>query len=364
MTDIAPLLEPISEGEPSGPNLRFSADDSTFDSLKELSTKVTALDEDEEDQEPDWGAIVALCDAALRDKTKDLELITSLMEGWVRRDGLDGLGAGITLMKESCERFWPSIHPGIDPDDGEMILDIRARWLNWMDNARGYILAIKETPLLQAADGSAYSWRDYENTELLEDTTVSPERREELLETGVITLAQWQAALGATAGDTLRGYGEQLGRCASDVRALSEACRGYFSDYDEMPPDLYNLVNAIDAIQEYFEENAGEAPAEAAAELEAAPMADGAVAAPGAAVATGPIATRADALKQLQAVGDYFRRAEPHSPISLLIARAVKWGSMSLEELYKDVVRNDDVIEHIWETLGLDGRPSDDDEDD
>jgi hypothetical protein len=26
---------------------------------------------------------------------------------------------------------------------------------------------------------------------------------------------------------------------------------------------------------------------------------------------------------------------------------------MPLDQLFKDVVRNDDVLEHIWETLGL-----------
>ena len=37
---------------------------------------------------------------------------------------------------------------------------------------------------------------------------------------------------------------------------------------------------------------------------------------------------------------------------------------MSLEELFKDVVRNDDVIEHLWETLGLDGSAGEDEDED
>jgi hypothetical protein len=35
---------------------------------------------------------------------------------------------------------------------------------------------------------------------------------------------------------------------------------------------------------------------------------------------------------------------------------------MPLDQIYRDVVRSDDVIEHIWETLGLDSPNSEDDD--
>ena len=53
-------------------------------------------------------------------------------------------------------------------------------------------------------------------------------------------------------------------------------------------------------------------------------------------------------------VAEFFRRTEPHSPISYLVERAVRWGHLPLEGLLKEVVKNDDVLNRIWETLGLD----------
>jgi hypothetical protein len=38
--------------------------------------------------------------------------------------------------------------------------------------------------------------------------------------------------------------------------------------------------------------------------------------------------SRADALRRLAAVAAYFRRTEPHSPVSYLVQRAVRWGEM------------------------------------
>jgi type VI secretion system protein ImpA len=54
----------------------------------------------------------------------------------------------------------------------------------------------------------------------------------------------------------------------------------------------------------------------------------------------------------LREVGEYFKRNEPHSPLSLLIARAARWGDMSFEELVRDLARNAD-LKQIWETLGV-----------
>jgi type VI secretion system protein ImpA len=63
--------------------------------------------------------------------------------------------------------------------------------------------------------------------------------------------------------------------------------------------------------------------------------------------------SRADALRQLAAVADYFRRTEPHSPVSYLIQRAVRWGEMPLEAWLQNVIHDESVLEQLRETLGL-----------
>jgi type VI secretion system protein ImpA len=62
---------------------------------------------------------------------------------------------------------------------------------------------------------------------------------------------------------------------------------------------------------------------------------------------------RADAIRRLAAVAEYFRRAEPHSPIAYLVQRAVRWGEMPLEEWLRDVIHDDNVLGQLRETLGL-----------
>jgi len=64
---------------------------------------------------------------------------------------------------------------------------------------------------------------------------------------------------------------------------------------------------------------------------------------------------RAEALRQLQAIAEYFHRTEPHSPVAYLVQRAVRWGEMPLEKWLTDVISDEGVLTRIRETLGIKG---------
>ena len=62
---------------------------------------------------------------------------------------------------------------------------------------------------------------------------------------------------------------------------------------------------------------------------------------------------RAAALEQLAEVAAFFRRTEPHSPVSYLVQRAVHWGHMPLENWLRDVIKDEAVLANLRDTLGL-----------
>jgi hypothetical protein len=62
---------------------------------------------------------------------------------------------------------------------------------------------------------------------------------------------------------------------------------------------------------------------------------------------------RQDAIRRLQAVASYFHRNEPHSPIGYLIERAIYWGNLSFDKWLQEVVKDDGVLGHVRETLGI-----------
>ncbi|MBX3460350.1 MAG: type VI secretion system ImpA family N-terminal domain-containing protein [Planctomycetes bacterium] len=69
--------------------------------------------------------------------------------------------------------------------------------------------------------------------------------------------------------------------------------------------------------------------------------------------AGGAITNRKVAFERLKEVADFLRKTEPHSPVSYLVNRAVKWGDMPLESVLAELVKNTDVRKQILETLGL-----------
>ncbi len=57
--------------------------------------------------------------------------------------------------------------------------------------------------------------------------------------------------------------------------------------------------------------------------------------------ANNAVMNRDQAFMELQRIADYFLETEPHSPVYLLLKRAIRWGGMSLSELMDELVGDD-----------------------
>ena len=94
------LLRPISGDAPCG---RFMLYDPLYDSIREAR-----LQEDEslpqgvwqrDLKKADWGKVEALCVDALVTHTKDLQIVSWLLEAWMLRYGVKGAVKGLELMR-------------------------------------------------------------------------------------------------------------------------------------------------------------------------------------------------------------------------------------------------------------------------
>jgi type VI secretion system protein ImpA len=63
--------------------------------------------------------------------------------------------------------------------------------------------------------------------------------------------------------------------------------------------------------------------------------------------------TRAQAIAQLRAVAEYFRRTEPHSPVAYLADKAAAWGEQPLHVWLRGVIKDDASFAHVEELLGV-----------
>lgn len=73
---------------------------------------------------------------------------------------------------------------------------------------------------------------------------------------------------------------------------------------------------------------------------------------------SGPVRNRVAAYQQLQSLADYFRWAEPHSPVVCLLDRALQWGQMSVSELMQELLKgHSHALERVDDLTGLLAEP-------
>lgn len=165
-----------------------------------------------------------------------------------------------------------------------------------------------------------------------------------------VTAVQWfndrVAVVVVNRGQPQEQDREGLEKCAVAMKELGEVVGEKFT---EERPDLGAMTRAItDKISLLAggetTSGGGEAMAETGGDA-ATPAAAGG--------GGGPIKGRADAFKKLQEVANWLKRNDPHSPVAMLVQRAVAWGSMSLEQVLSELVRNNDVRDRIFDELGV-----------
>lgn len=350
MIDFEKLLKPIRDDAPAGDDLRYQDGDLTFQHIEEFRVdEDPALAIEGDAKTAQWPKVVRICEEALANATKDLEVAAFLAEGLAHTQGFEGVRDGLRLQKELIQTFWEGLHPGLD--EGEIVLPIRAKPLNWLALPNGFLRAVRAVPFATGNPERPLSLADLEMSERVDQAQMQDQASfQELTEAGHVTGEAWRMALSNTPRDELQACFDALQESVTELAELTALCDERFGDDDA--PRLLGLSQVFDEIAERIEPLVR--PEEAA--LEEGAVEGGEVAAGGGpTIAAGPIASRQDALRTLGLVADFFRRTEPHTPITYLVQRAVRWGNMPLEELLKEVVKNDQALEHIWETLGITG---------
>jgi type VI secretion system protein ImpA len=356
--DIEALLQPISEEKPAGESQQYSG---LYDEIREARRSDDLLAQGQWQFEPklaDYRKVISLAIPALTTETKDLQISVWLAEAVTKEYGFVGLRDSLVLLRRLQEDFWETLHPEIDEGD----MEGRANAIEWMESQTS--IAVKTLPITGGEGFTFLNWeesRNYdfpENIEALEYNeqekvkALKAQATEEKRKTGDM----WRAAK----AQTNRAFCEELNltleECWTECNALDRTIEEKY-DRNQMP-GLRNLKKSLEDIRgvlkSLLEEKRQQEPDAADEEtVETVEGEDGAVQVRTVAAATGAIQNRADALRRLADVSEYFKKNEPHSPVSYLVQRAVKWGNMPLENWLQDVIKDETVIFQIRQTLGF-----------
>lgn len=358
--DFEAILRPISEENPAGESTRYTGLYDEINEARRADDTMSQGDWQTDLKLADFKKVIALAEPALTNQTKDLQIAAYLTEALVKEHGFAGLRDSLKLMSDLQNVFWDTMFPEIE--DGDM--EGRANAVAFLDTQASY--AIKEAKITQGDGFSFLDWEDSKKFSIPDnlDTLDSAEQQRYL---GIKAQAEkenrvtedlWKKAIGGSRRAFYEDLATVIAECWAEYNEINRIIEEKF-DQKQMPGmsnlkkalgEVENQVNILltlkreeepDPIDDEVDET-GEGGVEGARAVQG-----------GTSGTAGAIQGRADALKRLAQLADFFKKTEPHSPVSYLVTRAVRWGSMPLETWLQDVIKDETVLFQIRQTLGL-----------
>ena len=334
--DYSRFLEPIPGDDPCGKKMD---EDYRYPGLEgmlrgERSDEIQSASEDSP-SEPDingWREIRQIA-TELLGEGKELRLAVYLALCGLQLEGFPGFRDGLQLIDGLIEKFWENIHPARDPEypEEDDYLTERANIMLCLactpqvDEPYKVPLRIKKAPLVSSrVQNCSYSLYDAERAQnavdgaptmaqieaaFLEAKEANPEEMERIE-------ARYQAALEAKElvvrlDGTL---GENLGEKAPSLKPALEALDGVVA---VMQPILHPEEVAPESDEETAEAVAtGGAPAQKI---------------------QGEISSHADVIKVIDKICAWYLKAEPASPVPLILKRAQGLVGKSFQYILRDV---------------------------
>lgn len=324
------LLAPLSGDDPAGQSLPFAVKEKLDEARKEINPEHYAPDDPNrpELKRADWPGIIRLCEETLSRTSKDLTTAVRMTEALTKQHGFDGFAAACKLLTRLFEDCWDRMYPSIEDGD----LEVRSAPLNWLDDPRRAALfptTLRSLPLVGPEDGS-YSYLDWE-------------RAKDGI--GKVTSDQFEKAIVAAPRDICQQRVDAIESALTELDRLIEVLN---SRLDQVAPGMTEVRGALkqcETLAKQVLQRKGPAPVTAPPpseeqETEEQQTSDTNGDVQQAAAPARRATTREDLYRQLAATAAQLQVMEPHSPIPILIQRAVELGSLPFPQLMAALVKD------------------------
>ena len=362
--DFIALLAPIREDSPTGSDLRQDSSPlSKYQSIKSARAAARAAerksmhDGDTAEADEYWRKILILGPDILATQSKDLEVASWLTEALIRRHGFQGLRDAFKLIQGLLENYWDGLYPTPDEDG----IETRTAPLSGLngEGAEGVLIApIRKVPLTDPDNQVSFSLWQYQQAL---ETLRGPDEA---------TRASKVQKLGFSLEDIEKAVENSSSEFFVDQLDDVTAAINLYKNIDEQlhqrchpepAPTTRNIISILEECRgaichigkEKFPVEVAEVAIPEQTETEQGSMTNVANVAAAANNVPGKINNRAAALRQMQEIANFFRDTEPHSPISYIIEKAIKWGSMSLDELIVELIPEPSSRAHFSQLTGV-----------
>lgn len=325
--DVDGFLQVITPEDPCGPNLEY---DPAFLQLEEAilgKPEVQYGDTVTPAVPPDWKTVKTLS-LELLGRSRDLRVALPLTRALLALQGATGFAAGMQLIEGLLTAHWEQVHPQLDPDDAYDPM-MRINTLSTLVEFNTVLREVREVPVVVSRAQGRFSLRDIDIATGEQEAAPGEERSA----LGVIDAAfddipleQLQAL--STSLDQAMRSNQQIESILNDRVGAARSL------------DLSALTKLLRRAGDFARERLARRTVMVGGVVVGAVGDDTASVVTGALPKTGisgEISNRDDVIKMIDRICAYYARAEPSSPIPLLLQRAQRLVDKTFIEIMQDM---------------------------
>ncbi|MDO9002382.1 MAG: type VI secretion system protein TssA [Aquabacterium sp.] len=335
-TIVDDWFEPLPDPDaPCGADLEY---DNTF---LELAQAATGKPETQfaPAEPPDWRQVHDISQS-LFERTRDLRVAMHWGRAHIQLNGFRAVSDALRLQLGLLDRFWDTLHPQPDPDDGDAYA--RLNVLALLGEVEGMVGDVRSALVIQNRSIGELRVRDIEVM-----MGKYPPRDGET----PMTRHQVEQMLAAATAQNAELPG-QVTAALANLKALSSLLNDHVGI--ERAPDVRPLHNLFSMVNQVM-------PTAGAGDEAGADAEDGAQASSGDGGSaprasgkglSGAVDSRADALRAIDMVCDYLERTEPTNPAQLLLRRARRLINKNFLQLMRELAP--DALNEVARIMGVD----------
>ena len=328
LLSIDSLLEPVAADAPCGRDMEYEP---VFLELLEMARgkpEQVIGDKVKPGLDPAWPKVRDAAQA-LFGSTKDLRVAGVLHLALLKTGGIAGFESSLGLLRAMLERYWDHLYPLLDAeDDNDPTFRINSLMSALVsDDALG---TLRLAPLVESRHFGKYSLRAYRVASGALKVDPDSQGGDPPPELSRIEAAFGDAPLESLSGvaGLLNGAGEHLNAIQ---HILLDKADGIPDDLKSLAADLREMKGLVDA------QLAKRGVDTASSDPGSAPNENGQDAQTGGQTGSGAIRNRSDVLATIDKICEYYARAEPSSPVPLLLQRAKRLVNKDFMEIMRDL---------------------------
>jgi type VI secretion system protein ImpA len=339
MISAEDLLKPSSPDKPCGDDLSYDP------GFQELETLMRGKPETQFSpaEDPNWKQLKERC-LELWARSKDLRLATALSLAALKTDGLPAFREALALIKGLIERHWDTVHPLLDPaENNDPTLRVNtiaalATPIGTYGDPMRLLERLQEAALTSSVQMGRFSLADILRSE---NGVSGPDGKLPA------PMAQIEAAFRDTKVEDLQTIYQAATEAIGLATGIDEALTRTLGA--DQAPDLDLLPAQLREVQKrlipYLPAGAAPAP-----EAEAASTGQTGGTAPAPKAISGEVQSRQDVVKIIEKICDYYKRAEPSSPVPYVLKRAQRLAEMDFMQIIDDL--SPDSVKEIQRITG------------